>query len=153
MDNVIKNHGDNIASRSWTGLVIVVMSGLLLAGCDSSIVSAQSSTAAGTAEGFVEAYYLDNDMDKAIALTSGDARVYLKSLNRAIGSQDSVDSDDYPAVTVEKVSEKSVGNDGSTIVYRVNSSTPSVPIIRAELTLTVPADQWYVSGFKEVTDQ
>jgi hypothetical protein len=117
---------------------------LLLTACG------QPPAAGQVADQFVQAYFVQNDMAAAVALTGGQARVNLAAILQQIEAAGAKEpTTDLPRVTVSLIESQRASSDAERFIYQVQSDAPQVEPITATLLVNRKEGDWYVSEFSQ----
>jgi predicted lipid-binding transport protein (Tim44 family) len=122
-----------------------VVVALLLAACG------QPPAAEQVADQFVQAYFVQNDMAAAVALTGGKARANLAAILQQIEAAGAKEpTTDLPRVTVSLVESRRASADAVRFIYQVHSEAAQVQPITATLLVDKEGGRWHVSEFSQI---
>jgi hypothetical protein len=138
--------GRDKVTRVNVRALLLVLAGVLFAGC-----RPDPSTARGTAERFLDAYYVMIDLRGALPYTAGLARDKVER-GIALTAGQAIDaSTEKPAVRYALLDEHPAGADVVQFAYRGTVSPPGSDAFERRWLLTVRrgAEGWRVTNFEE----
>jgi hypothetical protein len=127
--------------RSCAGICIGIV--LSMAACTNTPPDATT-----TADQFIRAYFVGDDVAAAAKLASGAAKAGLEGVLQQIQATGlNEPSNDKPRVKVTLVERQPLSTDAIGYVYRIVSETPGIQPITAKLRLSKQGNAWSVSEF------
>jgi len=126
--------------------LLLVLAGALLAGC-----RPDPSTARGTAERFLDAYYVMIDLRGALPYTAGLAHDKVEKGIALTAGQEIDAGTEKPSVHYALLDEHPAGDDAVQFAYRGTVSPPGSDSFERRWLLTVRrgAEGWRVTNFEE----